>query len=193
MTPAIAEAVHHARTVRERLQNPRNAVADIGIDLKRPKAVPIPEAVIEPPCDVAFEQADADFGPKIVKRRRHPRIEEVCAAVGRYFGIGRTELLTHRRTQHLVYVRHVAMYLCHVMTLRSYPYIAEKMDGRDHTTVIHGVRKIQAALSANNPETVRDVDNIRQTIIERYNIDPSDDWDVTPPENQYCRACGARR
>ena len=52
-----------------------------------------------------------------------------------------------RRTANVVRPRQVAMYLAKTLTLRSLPEIGRRFGGRDHTTVLHAVRKIEALVS----------------------------------------------
>jgi chromosomal replication initiator protein len=51
--------------------------------------------------------------------------------------------LSSRRTANVVRPRQVAMYLAKPLTLRSLPEIGRRFGGRDHTTVLHAVRKIE--------------------------------------------------
>jgi chromosomal replication initiator protein len=51
--------------------------------------------------------------------------------------------LSSRRTANVVRPRQVAMYLAKQLTLRSLPEIGRRFGGRDHTTVLHAVRKIE--------------------------------------------------
>ena len=48
----------------------------------------------------------------------------------------------------MVKPRQIAMYLAKVLTLRSLPEIGRRFGGRDHTTVLHAVRKIEGAVNA---------------------------------------------
>jgi chromosomal replication initiator protein len=57
--------------------------------------------------------------------------------------VSRADLLSSRRTANVVRPRQVAMYLAKVLTLRSLPEIGRRFGGRDHTTVLHAVRKIE--------------------------------------------------
>lgn len=72
------------------------------------------------------------------------RVEDVIAAVCRAYGVSRADLLSQRRTAGVVHPRQIAMYLAKRLTLRSLPEIARRMGGRDHTTVLHAVRKFEA-------------------------------------------------
>jgi chromosomal replication initiator protein len=74
------------------------------------------------------------------------RIEDIQRAVARRFNVERSDLLSARRTASVVRPRQIAMYLAKVMTFRSLPEIGRRFGGRDHTTVLHAVRKIEALM-----------------------------------------------
>jgi len=63
--------------------------------------------------------------------------------VARQYNVSRADLLSSRRTANVVRPRQVAMYLAKLLTLRSLPEIGRRFGGRDHTTVLHAVRKIE--------------------------------------------------
>ena len=71
------------------------------------------------------------------------RIEDIQRIVARHYNVSKTELLSNRRTRTIVKPRQVAMYLSKVLTPRSLPEIGRRFGGRDHTTVLHAVRKIE--------------------------------------------------
>jgi len=77
------------------------------------------------------------------RRPAYPRIEEIQRAVAGSYGITRHDLLAHRRTMDVVRPRQVAMYLAKKLTLHSYPGIGRSFR-RNHTTVLHAVRKIES-------------------------------------------------
>jgi chromosomal replication initiator protein len=72
------------------------------------------------------------------------KIEDIQRAVARQYNVSRSDLLSSRRTANVVRPRQVAMYLAKTLTLRSLPEIGRRFGGRDHTTVLHAVRKIEA-------------------------------------------------
>src|SRR5579863_7845351 len=76
------------------------------------------------------------------------RIEDIQRVVARQYNVSRADLLSSRRTANVVRPRHVAMYLAKVLTLRSLPEIGRRFGGRDHTTVLHAVRKIDAVIDS---------------------------------------------
>lgn len=71
------------------------------------------------------------------------RIEEIQRVVARHYSVSKQDLLSNRRTRTIVKPRQVAMYLAKMMTPRSLPEIGRRFGGRDHTTVLHAVRKIE--------------------------------------------------
>jgi chromosomal replication initiator protein len=71
------------------------------------------------------------------------RIQEI---VCEYFSMTAKDLLGTRRDQRIVRPRQVAMYLCKELTGASYPEIGTQFGGKDHTTVIHACRKVEANL-----------------------------------------------
>jgi hypothetical protein len=78
---------------------------------------------------------------------KYPRIELIQSVVARHYNVSRHDILAPRRTAVVVRPRQVAMYLAKAMTLRSLPEIGRRFGGRDHTTVLHAVRKIERLIS----------------------------------------------
>ena len=79
---------------------------------------------------------------------RRVRIEDIQKVVSRHFNVSKSDLLSSRRTRTIVRPRQIAMYLSKVMTPRSLPEIGRRFGGRDHTTVLHAVRKIEELTNA---------------------------------------------
>jgi chromosomal replication initiator protein len=74
---------------------------------------------------------------------RRIRVEDILRIVSKHYGVSRADLLSARRTANVVRPRQIAMYLAKTLTLRSLPEIGRRFGGRDHTTVLHAVRKIE--------------------------------------------------
>lgn len=74
------------------------------------------------------------------------KIHDVIRVCCKYFGLTRSQITSARRTAQVVYARQIAMYLCKYHTTKSYPEIGRRLGGRDHTTVIHGHRKVESLL-----------------------------------------------
>jgi chromosomal replication initiator protein len=93
---------------------------------------------------VTLEMAEREIRDLI--RPQEPKrikIEEIQRIVARQYNVSRADLLSSRRTANVVRPRQVAMYLAKQLTLRSLPEIGRRFGGRDHTTVLHAVRKIE--------------------------------------------------
>lgn len=88
-------------------------------------------------AETALRDLVRQVEPKRVK------IEDIQRIVARHHNVSRADILSSRRTQTVVRPRQVAMYLSKQMTLRSLPEIGRRFGGRDHTTVLHAVRKIE--------------------------------------------------
>jgi len=93
---------------------------------------------------VTLEMAEREIRDLV--RPQEPKrikIEEIQRIVARQYNVSRADLLSSRRTANVVRPRQVAMYLAKLLTLRSLPEIGRRFGGRDHTTVLHAVRKIE--------------------------------------------------
>ncbi len=78
------------------------------------------------------------------------RIEDIQRIVARHYNVSRQELVSNRRTRVIVKPRQIAMYLAKTLTPRSFPEIGRRFGGRDHTTVLHAVRKIEDLIGEDN-------------------------------------------
>ncbi len=74
------------------------------------------------------------------------RIEDILRVIGRHYNIARADILSPRRARSIVRPRQVGMYLAKKLTPRSLPEIGRRFGGRDHSTVLHAVRKIEELL-----------------------------------------------
>lgn len=82
----------------------------------------------------------------IIGDASYPKITAIQHVVARQYNISLVDLLSHRRTAAIVGPRQIAMYLAKRLTLKSLPEIGRRFNGRDHTTVLHAVRKIEGLL-----------------------------------------------
>jgi chromosomal replication initiator protein len=94
------------------------------------------------------------------------RIEDIQRIVARHYNVSKTELLSNRRTRTIVKPRQIAMYLAKVMTPRSLPEIGRRFGGRDHTTVLHAVRKIED-LSGGDNTLAQELELLRRLISDQ--------------------------
>jgi chromosomal replication initiator protein len=74
---------------------------------------------------------------------RRVKIDDIQKLVAGHYNISRADILSSRRTANVVRPRQIAMYLSKTLTLRSLPEIGRRFGGRDHTTVLHAVRKVE--------------------------------------------------
>lgn len=79
---------------------------------------------------------------------RRIRIEDIQKVVATHYNVSKQDLLSARRTRAIVRPRQIAMYLAKTMTPRSFPEIGKRFGGRDHTTVLHAVRKVEELAAA---------------------------------------------
>lgn len=97
---------------------------------------------------VSLETAEAAIRDLV--RTREPRrvkIEDIQKLVATRYNVSRADILSERRTAAVVKPRQIAMYLSKALTPRSLPEIGRRFGGRDHTTVLHAVRKIEKAIT----------------------------------------------
>lgn len=80
------------------------------------------------------------------KLEKQIKMADICKTVCRQFNVSSTDIYSHRRTANVVWPRQVAMWYCKTYTLHSLPEIGRFFHGRDHTTVLHAVRKVSAAI-----------------------------------------------
>lgn len=94
---------------------------------------------------------------------RKVTIEEIQRRVAEYYNVRLADMLSARRARAVARPRQVAMYLSKQLTTRSLPEIGRKFGGRDHTTVIHAVRRIDE-LRAADQGMDEDVDLLRRML-----------------------------
>ncbi|MGZ5828583.1 MAG: chromosomal replication initiator protein DnaA [Xanthobacteraceae bacterium] len=97
--------------------------------------------------------------------QRKIKIEDIQRVVARRYNVSRSDLLSSRRTANVVRPRQVAMYLAKTMTLRSLPEIGRRFGGRDHTTVLHAVRKIEH-LVGNDAVLADEIESLKRELQE---------------------------
>ncbi len=94
---------------------------------------------------------------------RRVTIEEIQKRVSEHFNVRVTDMHSARRARAVARPRQVAMYLAKQLTARSLPEIGRKFGGRDHTTVMHAVRRVEE-LKATDPSFAEDVELLRRML-----------------------------
>nr|WP_320049258.1 chromosomal replication initiator protein DnaA [uncultured Desulfuromonas sp.] len=79
----------------------------------------------------------------IIESNKELTIEDIQKKVSNHFNIKIAELKSSKRVKNLVIPRQIAMYLCRQLTSCSYPEIGDHFGGKDHSTVIHAIKKIE--------------------------------------------------
>jgi hypothetical protein len=146
---------------------PRQMLAML-IDMRpeRQKVVKQPKEVVREPLCVATPVANEkppeptdDAPPKSIPTMR--QIISACAAV---YGVSYLDIISARRTGDVIWPRQVAMYLAKEMTQKSLPQIGLAIGRRDHTTVLHAVRKITGLIKT-DVELRQRVDEARSRLL----------------------------
>ena len=94
---------------------------------------------------------------------RRVTIDEIQKRVAEHYNIRLADMHSARRARAVARPRQVAMYLCKQLTPRSLPEIGRKFGGRDHTTVMHAVRKIEE-LRAGDRGMAEDIELLRRML-----------------------------
>lgn len=94
---------------------------------------------------------------------RRVTVEEIQRKVSDHYNIRLSDMLGPKRLRSFARPRQIAMYLCKQLTSRSLPEIGRRFGGRDHTTVMHGVRRIEG-LRNQDSQMSDDLDLLRRSL-----------------------------
>ncbi len=94
---------------------------------------------------------------------RKVSIEEIQRKVSEHYNIRLSDMVGPKRLRSYARPRQVAMFLCKKMTSRSLPEIGRRFGGRDHTTVMHGVKRIEE-LKQNDAQIAEDLELLRRAL-----------------------------
>ena len=100
--------------------------------------------------DTLIDMASVTYACLNLVRENEPdkiTVKTIQKIVGQHYNISQICLNSSRRTANVVRPRQIAMYLAKTMTSRSLPEIGRRFGGKDHTTVLHAVRKMEALRS----------------------------------------------
>lgn len=92
-------------------------------------------------------------------------VEEIQRKVSDHYNIRLSDMIGPKRLRSYARPRQVAMYLCKKMTSRSLPEIGRRFGGRDHTTVMHGVKRIEE-LKVQDGQIAEDLEMLRRALEE---------------------------
>lgn len=97
------------------------------------------------------------------RETKRPKIEDIQRVTSLHFNVSRQDLVSARRTRAIVRPRQIAMYLSKTLTPRSLPEIGRRFGNRDHTTVLHAVRKVEEILT-NDKQMAEDIETLKRLL-----------------------------
>jgi len=112
---------------------------------------------------VTLEMAQESLSDILRATDRKVTIDEIIRKVTDHYGVNLTDMLSARRTRSIARPRQVAMYLSKKLTSKSLPEIGRRFGKRDHTTVIHAVKKIEELQSIDN-QISNDIEVLRRML-----------------------------
>jgi chromosomal replication initiator protein len=106
---------------------------------------------------LSLDEAQNILRPHLSVSERKVTVDTIQKTVAEHYALKQADLISERRARAVARPRQVAMWLAKQITTRSLPDIGRRFGGRDHTTVLHAVRRIEA-LKQEDPALARDVD-----------------------------------
>jgi hypothetical protein len=137
----IRELTEHYAAVRKRLTSPNLRVVEIAESKPESGAIAIPVAPDDPGAPIAV--------------LRSLSVKTIAEAVARKYNIAVLDIACDRRTADLVRPRQIVFYLARTLTGLSLPVIGRAVGNRDHTTALHGFRKIEKLRKTDGPLHLR--------------------------------------
>ena len=100
-------------------------------------------------CTVGLDEAQAILRPHLRGgSEKRVTVDDIQKATAEHFGLKQVDLVSERRNRAIARPRQAAMWLAKQLTTRSLPDIGRRFGGRDHTTVLHAVRRIEELKAA---------------------------------------------
>ena len=113
--------------------------------------------------EIDLDMAQECLADVLRASERKVTIDEIIRKVADHYNLRMSDLLSARRARQVARPRQVAMYLAKTLTSKSLPEIGRRFGGRDHTTVIHAVRKIEE-LKKTDSQIAEDVELLRRML-----------------------------
>jgi chromosomal replication initiator protein len=112
---------------------------------------------------LTLDEAQAILRPHLRGAEKRITIDDIQKATSEHFGLKQADLISERRNRSVARPRQAAMWLAKQLTTRSLPDIGRRFGGRDHTTVLHAVRRIEA-LRAEDQQLARDLETLTRKL-----------------------------
>lgn len=110
--------------------------------------------------DLAIEALKDFISKGISEKNDVHRIQKI---VSEYFQITVEDIRSKKRSSNISFPRQIAMYLCRLMTNESFPKIGTEFGGKDHSTVMHSVEKIEQEIKV-NPDLAKIIEKLKNDI-----------------------------
>jgi chromosomal replication initiator protein len=91
------------------------------------------------------------------------KVEDILRIVSRHYAVSKADILSDRRHRSVVRPRQIGMYLAKQLTSRSLPEIGRRFGNRDHTTVLHAIRKIDKEIG-DNPHLKEEIEELKRQL-----------------------------
>lgn len=112
---------------------------------------------------LSLDEAQAILRPHLRGAEKRITIDDIQKATSEHFGLKQADLISERRNRSIARPRQAAMWLAKQLTTRSLPDIGRRFGGRDHTTVLHAVRRIEE-LKASDAQLARDLEALARKL-----------------------------
>jgi len=112
---------------------------------------------------LGLDEAQAILRPHLRGGEKRITIDEIQKAAAEHYGMKQADLISERRNRAIARPRQAAMWLAKHLTTRSLPDIGRRFGGRDHTTVLNAVRRIEE-LKASDPQLARDLETLSRKL-----------------------------
>lgn len=120
------------------------------------------ELILSPTLKPVKESIISTNSP-VGQRPRHVKIEEIKRTVAVHYKISKSDMTSSQRTRSIVRPRQIAIYLARKLTLHSLPEIGRRFGGRDHSTVLHAISKIEG-LMAEDERLAKEIDSLKESL-----------------------------
>ena len=112
---------------------------------------------------ISLEMARDVLKDILIERNRELSVDEILKKVSLHFNIKVSDIKSAKRLKAVVLPRQIAMYISRQLTSSSYPEIGERFGGKDHSTIIHAIRKIEK-LMEEDFQLKSTIDNLKKEL-----------------------------